>query len=205
MAEQHDRRQIDRDKDKIMAAVKEAVDNSVKFAILTHKDACPIGSVKEQHDRMYKEFFNGDDGKSGFFAEMRTFATKITTRADDEDKRKGQSFKRKTIFWSGAGVFAVILAVLLAAPAQQAWAKIGALSDLANKASTIIKMGDDWQRYHEQTTDQTKDSDPQKPQPSPFKNPPKKPKKSFFQYDPSGVGLMKEPIMNSDLENLRRY
>jgi hypothetical protein len=105
---EHERRQLDEDRDRIMSAVKEAVDKTVAFAILQHKSECPIGDMREQHNRMYKEMFNGDDGEHGFFAEVRRGLNDLTARAKIEDERVRKMWNRSDKL-ALAAIFATLM------------------------------------------------------------------------------------------------
>ena len=181
---EHDRRKIDAGKEEIMTAVQ--------LLLEQHKNSCAVSVMQDQHERMYKEMFNGDDGKSGFFAEMRTFVTAWKTRTSEDDNRK----KRR---WVAAAVVVPVLCLVLAEPAQVGWQKVCALSDLAGKASDIIKLTDDWKRYYENPPVHPMDPPPTVTPPS--AQPRKKQQKSFFEYSHGGVGLMKEHDLPQDVFN----
>jgi hypothetical protein len=173
--EQERRRSIDADKQEIMAAVQQAVTRAsaeaaaaaTELAIARHQNQCPILTLQGEHERMYKEIFNGDDGKTGIAYESRTFfAEWRTTKAN----------KRK--FWGSVAAIAGILVVLLAEPIQGVWKKVDALMDLAGEAPTLIKLTEDWQKYYENPPQQTPATAP--PSDSHPKLTPKK-KPSYFR------------------------
>ena len=193
-----DHRQTDNDLKAILDAVSKEVDASVRLAILQHERACPVAAMKLQHDRMFTEMFNGDDGEHGFFAEMRSFVGAWRTRTGEDDKRK----KRR---WVAAAVIVPVLCVLFAEPAQVGWKKIESLSDLAGKAPDIIKLTEEWKAFYAHPPVHPMDPPPiiTPPEAQPFPKKqfrPRKPKTSFFEYDPRGVGLLKEPTFQTTTE-----
>jgi hypothetical protein len=194
MAE-HERRQLDEDRDKIMVAVKDAIDASVRFAILEHTNQCAVVDMKVQHDRMYKELFNGDDGQHGFVAEGRNFFNAWYTRTNDEDSNKS---KRK---WR-IGTAILIIGIVLAAPIQDVWRTAETLRKLADEAPDIIKLTQDWKSFYSNPPVHQMEPapiiTPPDAQTSPKKKPPPRKKKdSFFEYEPGGVGLLHAPPLSS--------
>lgn len=193
---EHERRQLDEDRERIMNAVREAVDTSVKIAILTHTTQCPLGVVKEQHDRMHIELFNGDDGKHGFIAEARAFFTTQTDRALQSDKRK---VRNRFI----VGTILASLTLILTEPIKSGWQDMQSLIELAHQSPDIIQLTKDWKEFYANPPIHQMDPapivTPPEAQPFPRKHTqPRKPKESFFDYDPKGVGLLKEPAFQTD-------
>lgn len=187
---ERDRRSVERGTEQIMTAVE--------LMLQKHKNDCPVAIIQEQHNRMFKEMFNGDDGKHGFFAEMRGFVVAWNTRTVEDDKRK----KRR---WVAAAVIVPVLCVIFAEPAQVGWRKIEALSDLAAQAPDIIKLTEDWKKFYANPPvhqmDQAPIVTPPEAQPFPKKQiHPMKPKTSFFEYGPKGVGLLQKPTLQTTTE-----
>ena len=125
----------------------------------------PLPVIQATVERIRKELFNGDDGKTGFIPEGRTFFSDWKTRNDVADRRK------KRAAWATTTAIA-LLGILGAGPVADGWKDIQALMALARKAPDIIKLTDDWKNYYS------------KPDPVPFtvvpqdSQPKKKP--SFF-------------------------
>lgn len=108
--EEHRRRQADLDKDTILEAVAKEAAAATRLAILQHERACPVASMQVEHNRMYKEMFNGDDGEHGFFAEVRKALSDLTARARAEDERVKKRWKRS----DKLALLAIVATVLIA-------------------------------------------------------------------------------------------
>ena len=174
-----------------MPVIREEIHQRLEGLVSKHKLDCPGYETSPMVQRIHKELFNGDDGKSGFIAEMRSFVGDWNARTKQDDNHR----KRR---WVAAAVIIPCLCIVFAQPVQSGWKKVESLSDLAGKAGDIIKLTDDWKRYYENPPVHQMDPAPVVTPPSaqtlPKQKPaPKKPQKSFFEYGPQGVGLMQDP------------
>ena len=163
-------------------------DDRIMVAVLEHTNQCAVNDMKVQHDRMYKELFNGDDGEHGFIAEGRNFFTAWYTRAKDEDANRS---RRK---WR-IGTVIVLLGIFLAPAIQSGWETIRALDSLALKTPKIIRMVEDWEEFD--TAPHPMDPPPVVTPPKAQTEPHKKQQKSFFYQPRGGVGLMQAPTQLS--------
>jgi hypothetical protein len=161
--------ELEDDKREIMDAVKIAIGAALDH----HMVQCPVLQIQERQNEVRKDLYNGGDGKTGVVPEIRALITLMT-----EDRR------RKKQFWAVAAVVIVGFCGFFYQPINQTWQSFGALMRLADKADSIIKLTDDWQRYY--ATPPTPDN----PAPVPK---PKRPQKSFFQKIPHGVSSKEAP------------
>ena len=136
---------LEADKAEIMAAVQRAVTEAAsqaaaaatELAIAHHQNLCPISDMRSEHLRMYKEIFNGDDGEHGIANELRNWIGECRTTA-----------KWKKRFWATVGTLAALFVAVMVYPMEQGWKDFDALMRLADKAPTIIRLTDDWDRYY---------------------------------------------------------
>jgi hypothetical protein len=139
-------------------------------ARLDHRQlASPLPVIQATVERIRKELFNGDDGKTGFIPESRKFFGDWNTRNDVTDRRK------KRTAWATTTAIA-ILGIFGAGPVAAGWEDIQALMSLARKAPDIIKLTDDWKNYYS------------RPDPAPFTLVPQdtQPKKKPSFFSPRG-------------------
>jgi hypothetical protein len=163
-------------------AAEVAASAATELAIAHHQNQCPIASMQNEHNRMYKEIFNGEDGEHGISNELRNWITECRASA-----RKWKQF------WGGAAAIAGIIVIILAEPIQSGWQDFHSLMRLADLSPKIIKLTEDWERYYAAppvippSVIQPQDSQP-KTKPAPKKKP------SYFSYPSSGgVSSLHQP------------
>ena len=143
--------------------IVEIVNDAIQ-ANLDHRElSSPMQTVVNTLARIKLDLYNGEDGKSGFIYEGRTFFTKWTTRMEDSDRRRKQTGWLVVAILTATGIFCV-------EPIKSAWEDYHSLMDLARKAPVIIRLTDDWEHYYNvpsapppPVTIAPKDSQPQPP------------------------------------------
>lgn len=160
-----------------------------------------VDSIIEFNNRVDEDMYNhGRDGlKTQFLTYMAEARKERELRKSMEEESK-QKRKNRLAIWS---ISVVLIAALLVYPVDKAWRVAGALVDLAEQAPTIIKLTADWKAFYENPPVHQMDPPPvvTPPEAQPFHvrpTKPRKPKTSFFEYEPRGVGLLHEPLLQSD-------
>ena len=147
-----------------------------------HQLHCPMASsaIQNEHERIMTALFNGEDGKSGVAYELSALITEWRTIN-----------KQKQRFWYATAAALTLLVAIMVQPIENGWKDFDALMKLADKAPTIIKLTEDWERYYATPpavppfTVAPQDSQPKKADPG-------KPKHSYFEHG-GGISFNQQP------------